>query len=701
LCLTSQLLLLSEATIFQLVLQNLGTVGQIYLAVFALSGLVCFAAIGRARKFQDPDVRRGLVGLLATAGGWALLRAAGFLLPDPFRVPAYIVGLAIGFATVWAWLYFCSAYSGRMYHRNKSLRRVSAAIFLVVVSVKVTNPIHGAYFTARQASTPFAHLAVEHNVLHWTATGLSYALSAVGLFIIFQLFFESEYDTGPLSALSALIGLPVVLDITAQFTPLLINIIYAPIGVAVFAVGVLFVFERRFLAVQRASFGDDLSIYLDERGRIRDSSATVREVLPELDESRGDRLSETVPSVAEALESDDQILERERSDELRYYFVSTSTTSLGDTGAQIVLLSDVTQTERQRRQLAEREAEINEQNELYRGVIDASFGFVFRIDKQGRFTFASPSVEEFLGYSPAELEGQPVSITLPNEATIERAWNEIEPIFDGKRNMVRDFPLETKAGATVFTDVRGVPIYEGSVPADERTTEDIVGIQLMVRDATKRREREGLISVINRVLRHNMRNKMGIITGYAEMLEGRLSGEDAEKATQIRDTADQLLDLTESAQRLEEYRELSPDLEPVDIVPMLEDTVSELQMQYPEASVTIDAPDAVVVDTHERLKTALWEVVENAAKHGGDPPVVEIDVTDTETGVTIAVRDNGPGIPEIERDVLQSNVETPLVHGEGLGLWLIHWIVTSLDGELKTTAGDEGTTVTIRLPKAS
>lgn len=682
-------------------LHDLGIVGQIYTGVFALSGLACFAAISRARELQDPDVRRGLVWLLATAGGWALLRAAKFLLPDPFRVPVYIVGLAIGFATVWAWLYFCSAYAGRTYHHNTSLRRVSAVVFFIVVSVKVTNPIHGAYFTASQTSTPFAHLAVEHNVLHWTATGLSYVLSAVGLFIIFQLFFESSYDTRPLSALSVLIGLPVAFDITAQFTPLLINIIYAPIGVAVFAVGVLFVFERRFLAVQRESFGDDLSIYLDERGRVRDYSAAVGEVLPELTESTGDRLSEAVPSVVEALESDDQILEREGADELRYYFVSTSTASLGDTGAQIVLLSDVTRTERQRRQLAEREAEINEQNELYRAVIDASFGFVFRVDKQGRFTFASPSVEEFLGYSPAELEEQPVSVVLPNEATVERAWNEIEPIFDGERNVVRDFPLATKAGTTVFTDVRGVPIYEGSVPAGDRTTDDITGIQLMVRDATKRREREGLISVINRVLRHNMRNKMGIVTGYAEMLEGRLSGEDAEKATQIRDTADQLLDLTESAQRLEEYRELSPDLEPIDVVPMLEDTVSELRMQYPEASASINAPDTVVVSTHERLKTALWEVVENAAEHGGDPPVVEIDVTVTETGVTIAVKDNGPGIPEIERDVLQSNVETPLVHGEGLGLWLIHWIVTSLDGELETTAGDGGTTVTIRLPDVS
>ena len=682
-------------------IHSLGFIGQIYVSAFALSGIVCFAAISRALKFQEPDVRRGLVGLLATTGGWALLRAAGFLLPDPFRVPTYIVGLVIGFATVWAWLYFCSAYAGREYHRNTSLRRVSVVVYLAVVLVKVTNPIHGAYFTARQTSTPFAHLAVEHNVLHWTAAGLSYVLAAVGLFIIFQLFFESGYDTRPLSALSVLIGLPVLLDVIAQFTPLLVNIIYAPIGVAVFAIGVLFVFERRFLAVQRAAFGDDLSIYLDEGGRIRDYSAAVGELLPELEDSSGERLAEVAPPVVEALGSDDQTLERERAGEPRYYFVSTSTTTLGDAGAQIVLLSDVTRTERQRRELAERETRINEQNELYRSVIDASFGFVLRIDRGGQFTFASPSVEEFLGYSPAELEGQSISVTLPNEATVERAWDEIEPVLNGDSNMVRDFPLETKAGVTLFTDVRGVPIYAGSVPDDERTTEDIVGIQLMVRDATNRREREGLISVINRVLRHNMRNKMGIISGYAEMLETRLSGDDAEKVTKIRNTANQLLDLTESAQRLEEYRELSPDLERTDIVPMLEDTVSELQMEYPEASVTIDAPDTVVVNTHERLKTALWEVVENAAKHGGDPAVVEIDVVDTETGVTIAIRDNGPGLPEIEQQVLESNMETPLVHGEGLGLWLIHWIVTSLDGELETTAGDAGTTVTIRLPKAS
>jgi PAS domain S-box-containing protein len=677
------------------------TLGWIYVGLFAVSGTVCVAAVSRARRFDDPDVRRGLVWLLATAGVWALFKTAFFLLPDPFRKPAYTAGLAVGFGTVWAWLYFCSAYAGRNYHRNRTLRQLGAAVFLAVVAVKFTNPLHGAYFTTREATTPFAYLAIEHNLLHWTATGLSYMLSAVGMFMIFQLYAESGYDTRPLGGLTVLIGIPVVVDIGAQFTPLLVDIIYAPLGVAAFAVGVLFVFERRFLAVQRTPQSDDLSIYVDEGGRIRDYTPAAMEVFPELEGATGDRLARVVPAVAAVADSDEQVIEREQSGASRYYFVSASTVTLGEAGARVVQLSDVTRTERQRRELAERERELDEQNELYRAVIDASFAFVFRLDLEGRFTFVSPSTEEFLGYSPADLENRPVSVTHPDEETTEWAWEQIEPILNGESSRVRDFPLETKAGTTVYTDIRGVPIYDGSVPSDERTPADIIGIQLMVRDATERRQREGLISVINRVLRHNLRNKMTVITGYAEMLEAELDGDRAAKATQISDAARRLLDLSESARRIEENRELSPELEQVDLVPVVDRIVSQTRMRYPDASVTVDAPDAVVAETDERIETAVWEVVDNAAKHGGDPPAVEVVVTVTELQVEIAVRDDGPGLPENEREVLQSNVETQLVHGQGLGLWLVDWIVTSLDGDVDATPSPEGTTVAIRLPRPS
>jgi PAS domain S-box-containing protein len=676
-------------------------VGWLYVGLFAVSSAVCFAAVPRAQTFDDPDVRRGLVGLLVTAGGWALFKTVFFVGPDAVRRPAYIAGLAVGFGTVWAWLYFCSAYTGRNYHRNGTLRRLGAAVYLGVIALKLTNPIHHVYFTTTERTAPFAHLAIEHGPLHWTATGLSYVLAAVGLFMLFQFFLNSGYDTRSLGGLTTLIALPVTFDIGAQFTAVVVEVIYAPVGVAAFAVGVLFVAERRFIAVRQAASGDGLSIYLDERGRVRDYSTAAAEVFPALEGATGDPLAAAVPSVADAIESETQVLGRERAGEQRYYFVSAGTATLGETGAQLVQLSDVTETERQRRELVERERELNEQNELYRAVIDASFATVFRVDLEGQFTFVSPSAEEFIGYSSAELEGEPMTVTHPDEATTERAWREIEPVVNGEPNSVEGFPLETKAGRTVYTDIRAVPIYDGSVPEDDRSPADITAVQLMVRDATDRRQREGLISVINRVLRHNIRNKMTVIDGYAELLESKLEGDDAENAARITDAADRLLDLTESAQQIEEARDPDPDLEPVDLSPVLDQTVSELRTQFPEASVTLDAPDSVVAESHGRVETALWEIVENAAKHGGDPPSVEVDVTVTELQVVVPVSDDGPGLPEIEQEVLESGTETPLVHGQGLGLWLAYWIVTSVDGELDTAASSEGTTVAVRLPRPS
>ena len=680
---------------------GLNLVGWIYAGLFAVGSVVCFAAIPRAQTFDDADVRRGLVGLLVTAGGWALFKTVFFLGPDAIRRPVYIVGLVIGFGTVWAWLYFCSAYTGQNYHRNRTLCRLGAAVYLGVVALKLTNPIHQAYFTTAERTTPFAHLAIEHGPLHWTATGLSYVLAAVGLFMLFQFFLNSGYDTRSLGGLTTLIALPVTFDIGSQFTEIVVEVIYAPLGVAAFVVGVLFVAERRFIAVQQAASGDGLSIYLDERGRIRDYSTASAEVFPELEGATGDRLAAVVPSIAEAIESENPVLRRGQAGEQRYYFVSAGTATLGETGAQLVQLSDVTKTERQRRELVKRERELNEQNELYQAVIDASFATVFRIDLEGQFTFVSPSVEEFIGYSSTELEGEPMTIAHPDEATTERAWEEIEPVIDGEPNSVRDFPLETKAGRTVYADIRAVPIYDGSVPEDDRSPADITAVQLMVRDATDRRQREGLISVINRVLRHNIRNKMTVIDGYAELLRSKLDGDDAENAARITDATDRLLDLTESAQQIEEARDPDPRLEPLDLSAVLDQTLSELRTQFPGASVTLDAPDSVVVESHGRIETALWEIIENAAKHGGDPPSVEVDVTVTELQVAVAVSDDGPGLPEIEQEVLESGTETPLVHGQGLGLWLAYWIVTSVDGELDTAASPEGTTVTVRLPRPS
>ena len=69
--------------------------------------------------------------------------------------------------------------------------------------------------------------------------------------------------------------------------------------------------------------------------------------------------------------------------------------------------------------------------------------------------------------------------------------------------------------------------------------------------------------------------------------------------------------------------------------------------------------------------------------------------------ITITVWDNGDGIPKHEWKPIASGEETPLEHGTGLGLWLVHWTVSLLGGEVSIESVDSGTQVIVTLPRAT
>ncbi|MFW5978221.1 MAG: sensor histidine kinase, partial [Halohasta sp.] len=171
-------------------------------------------------------------------------------------------------------------------------------------------------------------------------------------------------------------------------------------------------------------------------------------------------------------------------------------------------------------------------------------------------------------------------------------------------------------------------------------------------------------------------------------------------ARRVRTTAGRLLDLSETAQKLERNLDVPDDREPVDLRSLADRVADEIGGEHPEASITVTAPDSLVVDSSPRLETALWELVDNAAKHAGESPTVGIEIDTRGEQAVVRVTDDGPGLPELERSVLESGEETPLVHGSGLGLWLIYWIVTGVDGTLEVVdPTTPGTAIEIRLPK--
>ena len=87
--------------------------------------------------------------------------------------------------------------------------------------------------------------------------GVAYALATVGYFMLFELFWQIGRDLKPLVGLVGLTGLPIALDILALVSPQLIEITYEPLGVAAFAVGILYVYLDDFQAIQLAGEADD------------------------------------------------------------------------------------------------------------------------------------------------------------------------------------------------------------------------------------------------------------------------------------------------------------------------------------------------------------------------------------------------------------------------------------------------------------
>ncbi|WP_253738445.1 ATP-binding protein [Halohasta salina] len=353
--------MIDTLSLFQAILLAHGRLFEIYLFVFGAAAVACFGSIGRALRISNDDTRNGLVALLVTSGLWAAFHVGYLAAPTPrLQYGFYTAGLVVGLSTVGPWLYFCSAYTGRTLHRNPTYQRLAVGVYLAIVAVKVTNPFHGLYFSAQVVETPFPHLLIEHGALHWTAMGLAYALAVIGIFMLFELFAQVDYDTRPFAILVGLTALPVVFDIVGFVTPLLLDVSYSAIGVAVFAVGVLFSYIEQFETIQLAGQYDDPVIVVDDEDEIRDYNRAAVALFPQLEEAIDAELPSVVPRVAVSLTSDEP-LECTLDGETRYYSVSTNQFSTGKAQlGRLILLKDVTEQERYRRELETQNARLEQ-----------------------------------------------------------------------------------------------------------------------------------------------------------------------------------------------------------------------------------------------------------------------------------------------------------------------------------------------------
>lgn len=214
------------------------------------------------------------------------------------------------------------------------------------------------------------------------------------------------------------------------------------------------------------------------------------------------------------------------------------------------------------------------------------------------------------------------------------------------------------------------------------------------------------MTVLNRVLRHDIRTNANVIQGNASLLPSE-SVDTAETADKIERQAADLVELGEQARNVERVLiDESADREERDLSSLVATCCEQVRRDYPSAEIDVSLPPALPVVGHRLLDSAVANVIENAVEHNDkETPRVTVEsavVSRAGTDyVELRVADNGPGIAENEVEVLKRGYETDLEHTSGLGLWLVSWIVATSGGEVRFDENDPaGSVVRLRLRHA-
>lgn len=230
---------------------------------------------------------------------------------------------------------------------------------------------------------------------------------------------------------------------------------------------------------------------------------------------------------------------------------------------------------------------------------------------------------------------------------------------------------------------------------------DVVsGRVVSLRDVTERRQREQRIEVLNRLLRHNIRNELNVVRGKIELTKAQFDDEDLADLDDAIESIDGIVERSDKVGRLSRLLD-SEEGGTIDIARELRSEFERGTRHLPDGEIAIDLPETLRVDGGPSLVAAFNELVTNGIVHNqGEEPRVTLAMRErTEESVVLTVTDNGPGIDDQEVETLVDGTETSLRHSSGVGLWLVNWLVERVGGTLGFENTDGGCVVVVRLPR--
>ena len=337
---------------------------------------------------------------------------------------------------------------------------------------------------------------------------------------------------------------------------------------------------------------------------------------------------------------------------------------------------------------------------VYESIVEHSNDGIF-VAQDGEIVYANQRLCELTRYERTALVGaSKMAIVAPDDRELVEGYHFARMSGDSAPNQY-EIELQRADDELVPVELSVSRVdYEGE-PAAVSICRDITDRQQYQQRLEEQRDN---LELLNQVVRHDIRNDLQIVVAYSEMLEGNID-EDAEGYLQsIRESARNAVDLTATARDLADVMLQQHDRGTIDLAHPLEQQIESIRSAHTAAVINVDGsiPSVPVYGT-EMLDAVFRNLLQNAIQHNNtEVPEIAVSVERDDDTVEVAVADNGPGVPEGQREEIFGKGEKGLEsNGSGIGLYLVYTLVDSYGGSVWVEDNEpEGAIFVVELPVA-
>ena len=320
--------------------------------------------------------------------------------------------------------------------------------------------------------------------------------------------------------------------------------------------------------------------------------------------------------------------------------------------------------------------------EHFRSLIENASDIIILLDMQRRITYVSPSMKQIGGYEPENLIGMDaLDLIHPEDAP-----GVVETMRAGmaRRSVKLTFEVRVMdaTGRWIIFDVTSTSLLrEGGAR----------GFIVSARDVTDRKhaeeERNRLIASLEEaqkeanlyldIMTHDIKNANNVSGIYADLMLDLLEGPEKAYAQRLHDSISRSTEILMNVSTIRRIHICSTGFSPID----LSMVVDEEARNFPGASIRQEIPSLDVL-ADNLLPVIFTNLVGNAIKFGGPGVEIVVRAEERDGEVLVSVEDNGPGVPDGDKEAIFHRFERGKARGrgDGLGLFIVRTLIERYGG---------------------